>query len=921
MRRFTRWSLSLLLTAAALPATAAAQDTGRIVGRIIDQDQGGPVSGATIEVVGTTRRTASGLEGRYALAGVPAGTVDLRVRMLGFAPKTVTGVVVPAGGAVEQVIGISRQALQLAEIAVSAEAERGSVAEALNHQRNSSNVVNAITAEEISRSPDGDAAAAVQRVSGVTVQDGRYVVVRGLGERYTTTSLNGARIPSPEPERRVVPLDLFPSGLLQSVTTAKTFTPDLSGDFSGAQVDIQTREFPADRRLALSLSTGGTDVATGQSILRAPRAGSEHFTFAAGSRGMPADLGTAGLFDAPLSQDRVNALVNAFRNSWTAPAGRGRPNSSASLSVGGSDLFLGREVGYLLSGTYSYSEEARDDQVRAFALATEDPAVQEEVDRYEGATGRSSAMLGGMLNLSTMLGPTSRLALNTTYTRTSDNDARREEGESENLGGRFLIERLQYVERDVWSSQLLGEHEFGRRHRLDWSVARSLVGRREPDRSEIVYAMDTDPTGALLPAAWFSQSNEGAVRTFADLTEGSWEGTGSYRLTLGSGERAAQLKMGGTLRRTERQSTNRAFSIASTLPRAARELAPEEIFDGRFSTGEESWFRVTPLGAGGVYEAVETVSAGFVMATLPLSDRVELVSGVRLEQSTTSVLTEPTVGDPVSVRPTYADLLPSLALNVRLGENQVLRASATQTLSRPEYRELAPVQYRDVIGGENVLGNAGLRRALIRNYDLRWEWYPRPTEVISVGLFAKRFDDPIERVFLATSGTRIITFVNAEAARNLGVELEVRKNLDLLGESLRPFSVFGNVTLMHSEITIGSDAASKINDRRAMVGQAPWVVNAGLTYTSAAGGLSATALYNVVGRRIASAAEAPLPDIFEESRHVVDLAVRFPVAGALSGKADLKNLLDARHQTTQGTVVRETYRSGRSFSVGLSWTP
>jgi outer membrane receptor protein involved in Fe transport len=191
------------------------------------------------------------------------------------------------------------------------------------------------------------------------------------------------------------------------------------------------------------------------------------------------------------------------------------------------------------------------------------------------------------------------------------------------------------------------------------------------------------------------------------------------------------------------------------------------------------------------------------------------------------VRTVPTSGSPVTSSPEYQDLLPSLALNLRLGESHVVRLAASRTLSRPEYRELAPVQYREVIGGENVVGNADLRRALIQNYDLRWEWYPRATEVISIGLFAKSFADPIERIYLATSGTRLVTFVNAESARNYGVEVEVRKNLDLLGEALRPFQAFANATVMHSEITIGGGAASKLNDQRAMVGQAPYVINTG----------------------------------------------------------------------------------------------
>ncbi|MDQ3949879.1 MAG: TonB-dependent receptor plug domain-containing protein, partial [Gemmatimonadota bacterium] len=200
-----------------------------------------------IQVVGaqpgaTSSGTTSGVDGRYALPRVRAGAVTLHIRRLGYQPKTITGVFVPAGGGVEQDVTLEPSTVQLTATLVTADAERGTVNAALDQQRNATGIVNAVTSEQIQRSPDGDAAQAVQRVTGVTVQDGRYVFVRGLGERYTTTSLNGARMPSPEPERKVVPLDLFPAGLLQTITTLKTFTPDLPGDFGGAAVDIRTRE-------------------------------------------------------------------------------------------------------------------------------------------------------------------------------------------------------------------------------------------------------------------------------------------------------------------------------------------------------------------------------------------------------------------------------------------------------------------------------------------------------------------------------------------------------------------------------------------------------------------------------------------------------------------------------------------------------
>ncbi len=905
-----------------VPGLAAAQE-GRVTGRVVDGSHGAPLQGAVVETVGlpSPLKATTGIDGRYTLSAVPEGEFGLRVRMIGFGAKLITGVRVAAAGTTTQDVSLQPESVQLDEINVTVEAERGSVAAALNEQRTAVGVVNAVTAEEISRSPDGDAAAAVQRVSGVTVQDGRYVFVRGLGERYTTTSLNGARIPSPEPERKVVPLDLFPSGLLQSITTSKTFTPDQPGDFSGAQVNIRTREFPAERQVVLSTSFGYNSRATGDRLPRAPTAGLEWLAFGASDRKLPSLVREFGNFQNTPSQTETNAMVNSFRNSWSAPSENGRPNSSLSFSVGGNDRIFGLTVGSLFSGSYSYNQEIQADQIRAYAQPLTTPGEVREIDRFEGTTGRASVLLGGLANLNTVLGDNHRISVNASYNRTADNDARYEEGESENLGGRFGITRLRYVERRVFAGQLLGEHMLGEQHRIDWALSHSSVGRKEPDRSELVYIFDVDPQGNPLPPAWFSASNEGAVRTFADLRESSNEASLGYTLSLGSARRPHAIRFGGLYRATDRTADNRSYSIFSTLPRTARELEAEQIFDGRFSNPDDAWFRITPLSQGGAYDASDKLAAGYAMLQLFLSDRLELVGGARVERSTVRINTAPTIGAPVTTEPEYTDVLPSLAFNYRLTESQTLRLSGSQTLSRPEYRELAEVTYREVIGGENILGNPGLKRALIQNLDFRWEWYPTPAEALSIAVFGKRFEDPIERVYLATSGTRLVTFLNAESARNYGVEVEARKHLGFLGQGLLPFAVHANGTVMHSRITIGGSTASRTNDQRAMVGQAPYVVNGGVTWTAPSGTASATVLYNVVGRRIVNAAEAPLPDVYERPRHLLDMSMRFPIVSGIKGKLDLKNLLDSPYEIRQGTVVRERFKTGRLFSAGFSFEP
>jgi TonB-dependent receptor len=275
----------------------------------------------------------------------------------------------------------------------------------------------------------------------------------------------------------------------------------------------------------------------------------------------------------------------------------------------------------------------------------------------------------------------------------------------------------------------------------------------------------------------------------------------------------------------------------------------------------------------------------------------------------------------VSTDKTWTDVLPSVALNLKLTEAQSLRVSLSRTLARPEYRELSPIASRDVIGGDNVEGDPDLKRTHIANADVRWEWYPNSGEVVSLAVFGKRFTDPIERVYRATSGTRTVFFLNADAADNYGVELELRKNMGALARTLEPLTMFTNVTVMESKIKLGETTSSATNKDRRMVGQAPYVVNAGLTYAPLRGAASATLLVNRIGERIDAAGDQPLPDVIEQARTALDFSLRFPLMSALSGRFDAKNLLDDPYETVQGTVTRESYRTGRVLQLGLVWRP
>ncbi len=906
--------LALLVGLAAPIVAANAQETaptGKIAGRIVDALTGQGLTGAQIQLVGTTNGAMSGVDGRYFIVRVPAGTATLQVRRIGYGPKTVTGIIVPANGAVEQNISLNTADLQLAAVSVTANKEKGSVNDALDQQKNATNMVNAITAEQIARSPDADAAQAAQRVSGVTVQDGKYLQVRGLGERYTTASLNGARLPSPEPERKVIPLDLFPSSLLQDVTTSKTFTPDQPGDFAGANVNIRTKEFPASRQINYSMSVGGNDRVVGRMLPMGPRAGGELVGFSYGARKMPAALSQANFF-GNVSQSQYNQIALQQRNVWEAVPQSGGPNGSFGASTGGNTIF-GKRVGYVLSGNYGYSEEVRAHE--RFAVGNQGPDnTVVPMTSLAGTTGRSSIQWGGVANFATLLGHSSRLSLNTTATRSADNEARTDRGFDENLSDSIARTTLRYVERGVVTVTGQGEHQLGDRNKTSWSATYGSTTRREPDRSDVVYSRGSDGKFSLLA------SLDGARRLYFKLNENNATAQLDHAFHIGEVAQQNTLKIGVYTRSTDRRADAPIYSFISRAPSSLLTESPQVIFGSAQSCPTCSLINIQPIGQAGSYSATDRTTAGYAMLDWSLRENIRVIAGARVEAAKISVDASTQGGFTAAARLDNTDVLPSVLVNTRLSELQNLRFGITRTLARPEYRELAPVTFRDVLGGVSVTGNDKLQRSLIDNYDLRYEIFPNAGEVLSIGGFVKRFDRPVERIESASSGAYQALYQNAVSAVDIGLELEARKQLGFLGSWATSFTGFSNVTLMSSKVTLDTTRGLAVTDRtRRLVGQAPYVVNAGLTYSSPSGRTNATLLYNVVGERIYAAGVAPLPNIVEAPRDIVDFSLRFPVWREVSGRLDARNLLDARYRFMQGNLEREGYNVGRTISFGLSW--
>jgi TonB-dependent receptor len=589
-----------------------------------------------------------------------------------------------------------------------------------------------------------------------------------------------------------------------------------------------------------------------------------------------------------------------------------------SVTLGGSDLVAGHRFGYIASGTYSLTSEARLRQTRSLGRVGSTPEEFIAYNGFQGTSAGTSALMGGILNLSTLVGSHTQLKLNNTYTRTADNDARIERGIFEEIALPVQIQLMDYVERSVWSSQFVAERETDA-NKLKFSLTGSGVNRSEPDRSEFVQEVRTNNGAESL--LWLNSRAESAVRTFSELGEKSLESGLDFQRRLGGDGSTRSVKFGVLGRGVDRDTDSRSYTIfATTMTDADRALSPEVLFGGRFTAPDSQVMVLKPLSSGGSYDANDYLGAGYGMFDGYIAENWRLTTGARFEHSFLRVRAVSTLGDDRKITKTFDDVLPSVALTYTPSSRVNVRFSATRTLARPEYREVAPLLYRDVIAATSAIGNPDLVRTLIDNADVRWEFYPERGELLSVGLFGKRFQNPIERVAIASSAANELeTFINAKGGTDLGIEIEARRNLRLIADALAPFTAFANATVMHSRIDLtGNQTAT--NKERAMVGQAPYIVNAGVTWTMFGNeATNATFLFNRIGERISAAGEFPNPDVIESARSTMDVSLRFPLLRGMSGRLDAKNLLDQSVTRRQGPVVREQYWTGRVFQLGLTW--
>ena len=803
-----------------------------------------------------------------------------------------------------------------------------SVKSLLLQQKNSANVSDGISSETIKRTPDKNTSDVIKRISGASIQDNKFVVVRGLNDRYNACFINGAPLPSSEPDRKAFSFDIFPSNMIDNLIISKTASPDLPADFAGGVIQINTKNIPDKNFQSISVGSGYNSVTTNKEQVFYYGGKTDWLGIDDGTRALSSafpDTKTLQNLDAP---DRI-PYAKMLDSDWSLHTKRFSPNMSFQYSLGQKiKLNETRTLGALFSVSYNktnnYNETDRygyDDQG-----ATVAPNLK---SYYFDKNYSEQYLLGALANFSFKLNNNNSISLKNLYSINSEDKVVDRKGvpDDPNSDNPIRTESTVrwFTSNKIYSGQLIGEHYFSElKFKINWNASLSNVGRSIPNLRRNVYSYSDDfPLTASIPQNTSSPDSGGGI-FFSENKEQIWNVKVDLSNKIGTSN-SHEIKYGLSTQRRVRDFFARQLQY-NTM----------NSTDGSIKTQpNETIFNPSNIGLTGftifdgskyfdTYDASSTLQAGYLMADNRIN-KFRFVWGFRME-TYRQFLNSSRDGTPLRVDNKQTDFLPSMNLIYSLTSKQNLRVSYSKTLNRPEFRELAPFGFYDFTTRFFTSGNEKLLIANVQNGDLRYEIYPGKNQLFSVSAFYKRFDNPIEVV--AGVNNNEVTYENALSAINYGYELEFRTVLSSLfnyekSYLLNNITLFSNVSVINSNVDVNNLA--KVSDprkSRQMQGQSPYVFNAGLQFLDADLGWSFAANVNRVGNRIAIVGNTEVrPDLWEKSRTFLDCQLSKTFYNKkMELKLNVQNILGQDLIYYQNRDLGKTNESGFSAIVNKIFT-
>ncbi|NKF22231.1 TonB-dependent receptor [Solimonas marina] len=890
------------------------------VSGLVTQD-GAPLAGATVGVRGAAAAVQTDASGRYALR-LPRGHYTLVIQHDGNGAAATSDVRIV--GNIDKhenfAIGGSAGDDGIAEIVVSSSLQPRAFEE---NERFATNVIDTLGIEELARYGDSEVSASVLRVPSVTVQDDRYVFIRGLGGRYVTTTLNGATLPSTDPSKRTVPLDLFPSNIVSQLDVRKTFIASMPGESTGGNLVINTRSFPQAAAGKLSLTLGYIPGLTGDDVASDP---SRNFTsdllgwdhgnrdVPGGVEGIAAALEYSDEYSDNVQQElrRVGGIL--LKDHLDLDRTTATPKLSFGANYGDVYGFGGGEFGFFVAGNYKNGWSQRDKGVARTYSAGGSGNAYDDFDFVESSNDIDAS---GLLSLGLNLGANTFQA-NTVVSRVTENRVRVSQGLDGDSAFQSYRYTIDWIERQFLSQQLLGEHVLGAggRFTVNWQLTGSQARRYAPDRREVRFDLreGDDVYNLQVP---------NLLRRYDDLTDNNVDGALDFAYKFEPTDfGVATLSFGAQAIHRKRDADSQSYGYDGGLQSGVDDNAPNRLVSdvltvdnitGDPGTGFAFQDKTQPSDS---YEAELDLDSAWLSYDLMFLERYQIVLGGRYEHYRQTTDTFQLAGDQSAVRSVIDEntFLPTLSFNWFIDDVQQLRFAATRTVSRPDFKETSNAVFYDQEFNFRVRGNPNLKISKVTNLDLRWERYWSENESLSVALFYKDFTDPIERVVQAASGTagNSRTFQNADSAYLYGVEVDTRRNL-AFGDAGRNAFVAFNGSYIDSKVKLDG------GDARKLQGQPDYTVNLVLGYDDVPTAQQLTLLLNQNGKNIVDVGVSGRPDVIEEPRLKLDLNYKINVVENFAFKAKVGNLLNSKIEFTQGGKVFQRYETGVELEAGIDW--
>lgn len=934
---------SIILSAILLFAVSSRlmSQTGTIEGVVTDGKTSETIIGANIIIEGTLTGIATDLDGKFILRA-PVGTHTIKIMFISYETVIVPGVVVENGKATKLDVALNEVSTEIQGVQVTARRITNTETSMISSIKASNIVIAGITAQQIQRSQDNDAAAVVKRIPGVTIVDDRFIMIRGLGERYNPTMLHNSFAPSMEADIKSFSFDVIPSNLIDRILIFKSPSPELPGDFAGGVVKVFTKSIPDKNFLSISYTAGYDNNALSGKFYR-QITGSNHWMglndgFNDLPAGFPSNLRSIAS-DATATQEAGRSL----RNNWVPEEINAGLNHSLSLS-GAFKLSVGAvDIGNFTSVTYSRSRKVEDITRKDYNQYDADLNKSSVIYAFNDSRNSEKIRIGLLHNWSVNLGSNHKIEFINLLNQLSQIEYTFRTGPMYEFNYFANNHSFYQIFRGIYSGQLTGKHElFNKRTVFDWAAGLGVSSREEPDYRRYRSDLDTVtqeistyiPTGAAATyflGRFYSEMNENTKTASFNITQ-------KLPFYLG-GDETPEVSAGLFIENKNRDFTGRNLGYVRANSSAFDQnliYAPiDELFSAEninANTGIKIDEQTNPSDS---YVSENLLNSFYAMAKLPIAGRVNVTAGVRFEDNTMKLRSSTLTNEPIVVNDHTFSVLPSINVSYNFSEKTLARIAYGRTVNRPEFRELAPFGFYDFNYNLVRKGNQELQSASIDNIDIRYEYYPAQGEMISIGLFYKSFADPIELSFIPGGGTGgIKTFipVNAEGAISVGSEIEVRKSLGTITSNpvLQRITLLFNGAVIYSRIRAKEVGSGPLFEERPMQGQSPYIVNTGLYYSDTEKKLQVNLLYNIIGKRIMIIGFTEYPDIYEMPRNHVDLTITKGFGKFIEIKAGIKdifnqpNLLlqdanqDGKFDRNSDQVI-EQYSPGTLFTLGISF--